>query len=110
MTTFTATTSATPSATKINTISDLFEPGSIFKPLIVTMALDSKSISSDYICDKCDKPLTIGQYTITNHDNATHPNSSLKDIIKNSDNIGMSYIIKPTWIRKIFKLFSKTWS
>ena len=107
MTTFTATTSATPSATKINTISDLFEPGSIFKPLIVTMALDSKSISSDYICDKCDKPLTIGQYTITNHDNATHPNSSLKDIIKNSDNIGMSYIINQLGLEKFLNYFQK---
>lgn len=107
MSTFTATSSATPSATKINSISDLFEPGSIFKPLIVTMALDSKSISSEYICDKCDKPLTIGQYTITNHDNATHPNSTLKDIIKNSDNIGMSHIIAKLGLEKFLDYFQK---
>ncbi len=107
MSTFTATNSATPSATKINSISDLFEPGSIFKPLIVTMALDSKSISSEYICDKCDKPLTIGQYTITNHDNATHPNSTLRDIIKNSDNIGMSHIIAKLGLEKFLDYFQK---
>ena len=107
MTTFTATNSATPSATKINSISDLFEPGSIFKPLIVAIGLDSKSIFPDYICDKCDKPLTIGQYTITNHDNATHPNSSLKDIIKNSDNIGMSNIISKIGLEKFLSYFQK---
>lgn len=93
MATFTATSSATPSATKITSISDLFEPGSIFKPLIIAMALDSNSISNDFICDQCHKPLTIGQYTITNWDDQTHPDSSLKDIIRNSDNIGMSHII-----------------
>jgi len=107
MSTFTATNSATPSATKINSISDLFEPGSIFKPLIITMALDSKSISPDYICDECDKPLTIGQYTITNHDNATHPNSTLKDIIKNSDNIGMSHVISKLGLEKFLDYFQK---
>jgi len=107
MATFTATSSATPSATKINSISDLFEPGSIFKPLIVTMALDSKSIDTDYICDQCNKSLTIGQYTITNHDNATHPNSSLQEIIKNSDNIGMSHIIFKIGLVKFLDYYQK---
>lgn len=107
MATFTATSSATPSATKINSISDLFEPGSIFKPLIITMALDSKSIDTDYICDQCDKPLTIGEYTITNHDNTTHPNSSLKDIIKNSDNIGMSHIMFKLGLDKFLDYFQR---
>ncbi len=107
MTTFTATTSATPSATKINSISDLFEPGSIFKPLVVTIGLDSKSISPDYVCHECDKPLKIGEYTITNHDNETHPDSSLKEIIKNSDNIGMSHIISKIGLEKFLNYFQK---
>lgn len=107
MTTFTATTSATPSATKINSISDLFEPGSIFKPLVVTIGLDSKSIFPDYVCHECDKPLKIGEYTITNHDNQTHPDSSLKEIIKNSDNIGMSHIISKIGLEKFLNYFQK---
>ncbi len=93
MTSLTATSSATASASRNPAISDLFEPGSIFKPIIMTMALDQGSIDKDYICDGCSSPRTIGEYTITNWDNSTHPNASLKDIILNSDNIGMSYII-----------------
>lgn len=107
MTTFTATNSATPSATKINSISDLFEPGSIFKPLVVTIGLDSKSIFPDYICKECDKLLKIGKYTITNHDNALHPDSSLKEIIKNSDNNGMSHIISKIGLEKFLDYFQK---
>lgn len=102
-----ATTSATPSASKIPNIADLFEPGSIFKPIVVTMALDKKSISPNYICNQCDRPLTIGEYTITNHDNATHPNSSLKEIIKNSDNIGMSHIIGELGLNNFLDYFNK---
>ena len=85
---------ASPSAYPRNPIiSNLFEPGSIFKPLVVSIALDTKTIDTDYICDKCGSPHQIGQYSISNWDNSLHPNSSLQDIIKNSDNIGMSYII-----------------
>ena len=107
MATYTATTSATPSATKIAPISDLFEPGSIFKPLVVTMALDNDSIDTDYVCDQCHKNLTIGQYTISNWDNSTHPDSTLKDIIKNSDNIGMSHIINELGLEAFLNYYKK---
>lgn len=93
MATLVSTSSATRSAQHNAVISDLFEPGSVFKPLIVSMALEKKSIDTNFICEKCGSSRPIGQYTITNWDNETHPNSSLQDIIKNSDNIGMSYII-----------------
>ena len=95
MSSFTATQSATPSATYRNpVIADLFEPGSIFKPLVMSMALDKHTINPDWICTKCGSPHQIGQYSITNWDNELHANTDLKDIIKNSDNIGMSYIIQ----------------
>jgi len=103
----TATSSATPSASKNPAISDLFEPGSIFKPLVVTMALDKKSIDTDFICTQCNQSRTIGQYTITNWDNALHPDSSLQDIIKNSDNIGMSYIISHLGLNNFLDYYKK---
>ena len=93
MASLTATSSATPSSIRNPAISDLFEPGSIFKPLIVSMALDTKAIDTNYICTKCNQPHIIGKYNISNWDSEFHADSSLRDIIKNSDNIGMSYII-----------------
>lgn len=92
---------------KIPNISNLFEPGSIFKPLIMASALDSKSISPDFICQKCNQPRIIGQYTINNWDNKFHPESTLKDIIKNSDNIGMSYIIKEMGLKNFLDYFHR---
>lgn len=106
MASFTATTSATPSASHKNpVIADLFEPGSIFKPLVMAMALDQHTISPDYTCTKCNAPHQIGQYAISNWDNALHANSSLKDIIKNSDNIGMSYIIQTLGVDNFLHYF-----
>ena len=108
MTSLSASPSASSSAQFRNApILDLFEPGSIFKPLVVAMALDSKSINLDYICQKCNSPHTIGQYTITNHDDALHPDSNLQDIIKNSDNIGMSYVIEQIGLKKFLEYFNK---
>ena len=104
-----ASVEASPSATsnKIPNIGNLFEPGSIFKPLIMSSALDSKSISSDFICQKCNQPRIIGQYTINNWDNNFHADSTLRDIIKNSDNIGMSYIIKEMGLNKFLDYFHR---
>jgi cell division protein FtsI/penicillin-binding protein 2 len=105
MTSLTATESATISAYKNPIIANLFEPGSIFKPLVVSMALNSHTIDTDFICTKCNQPHQIGQYSISNWDNSLHPNSSLRDIIKNSDNIGMSYVIQTLGLDKFLHYF-----
>jgi stage V sporulation protein D (sporulation-specific penicillin-binding protein) len=107
MTSLVSTASASPSATptSLSALTDLFEPGSIFKPLVVAMALDSNSINSDFICSECQKPLIIDDYTINNWNQEIHPNSSLRDIIKNSDNIGMSLIIDRLGLTKFLKYF-----
>jgi len=99
---------ATSSATTLVSnpiIANLFEPGSIVKPLVMTLALDSNSIKPDFICTKCDRPNQIGQYAISNWDSSFHANSDLKSIIKNSDNIGMSYIIKEVELDNFLKYF-----
>lgn len=97
---------SSPSAyTKNPVISNLFEPGSIFKPLVMSMALDKNSLDLNYICEKCGSPRQIGQYTISNWDNSLHPQSSLQDIIKNSDNIGMSFVISRLGLTNFLNYF-----
>jgi cell division protein FtsI/penicillin-binding protein 2 len=82
-----------------------FEPGSVFKPLVVSMALNEKSINPDFICTDCNRPVTIGEDTINNWNNEVHPDSTLKDIIKNSDNIGMTSIIRHLGLKKFLKYY-----
>ena len=107
MASLSSTNSASISSIRNPAISDLFEPGSIFKPIIVSMALDSKAIDTDYVCTECNRPNVIGKYNISNWNNEFHANSSLQDIIKNSDNIGMSHIIKELGLKDFLKYYQK---
>lgn len=99
--------SATSSAKTNPSISSLFEPGSIFKPLVVAIGLESQSISPDFVCTQCHLPITIDNHTISNWDNSVHPNSNLQEIIKNSDNIGMSYLIQKIEQNNFLEFFKK---
>lgn len=74
------------------TIANLFEPGSIFKILIMAAGLNEEVITTQSICDICHGPLEIGQFTIKTWNEEYHPNSSMVDILVNSDNIGMVFI------------------
>lgn len=88
-----ASPSANQDLNSITPINHLFEPGSIFKPLVVAAALDSQAIDKAYVCPQCDRPFLASGFSINNWDNSFHPDSTIQDIIKNSDNIGMSHII-----------------
>ncbi len=107
MTSKTSSSSAGIKNYKNPIISNLYEPGSIFKPIVVAMALDEKKIDFNYVCTKCDSPHQIGEYSIGNWDNSLHPDSSLQDIIKNSDNIGMSYIIEKLGLNNFLDKYMK---
>lgn len=107
MTSMVASPSATTDSSRNPVIANLFEPGSIFKPIIMAMALDKKSIDQDFICTQCSVPRQIGTYTINNWDYSTHPNSNLYDIIKNSDNIGMSYIMTELGLKNFLDYYQK---
>ncbi len=73
-------------------VSALFEPGSIFKVLIMAAGFNEKVITPETICDICHKPLTIGKFTIKTWNEEYHPNSTMTDVIINSDNTGMAFV------------------
>ncbi len=69
-----------------------FEPGSIFKPLIMASALEEDLVAPETVCPVCDGRLTIGDDTIRTFNDQYHPNSTMTEVIKNSDNVGMAYV------------------
>jgi len=74
--------------------SGLFEPGSTFKVIIMAAALDLGLVKRDSICDSCSGPISIGKYLIRTWNEQYHPNSTMEDVIINSDNIGMVFVAK----------------
>ncbi len=73
-------------------ISNNFEPGSIFKPVVMASALDAGVINTDTVCDICGGPINVDGYQIETWNNKYRQNSTMDEIIINSDNVGMSFI------------------
>ncbi len=76
---------------KDSVISDTFEPGSIFKPIIMASALDAGVLEPDTKCDICDAPVVVDEYEIDTWNHEHHPDSSMTNVIIDSDNIGMVF-------------------
>ena len=73
-------------------ISDSFEPGSIFKPLVMAAALDSGVVTPDARCDICAGPVKVDKYEIATWDKKYRADATMTDIIVHSDNVGMTFV------------------
>lgn len=73
-------------------VSENFEPGSIMKPLIMSVALAKNKVTPETKCPLCSGPREIGGYLIKTFNEQYHPNINMTDILVNSDNTGMVYI------------------
>ena len=73
-------------------ISDVFEPGSIFKVVIMAAALDAGVVEPDTKCDICDGALKVDKYFIETWNKKYYPESTMTDVIVHSDNVGMSFV------------------
>ncbi len=73
------------------TVSSLYEPGSVIKPLVMAAAMEEGEItsSSQYFESA---PLEVGAYKIRNADNKYLGNQSMTNIIERSANLGMAFI------------------
>lgn len=72
-------------------IVDLFEPGSIFKPLIMASALNENKVKPSDIYNETG-PIKIGEYSIKTWDNKYSGKITMSNIIEKSSNVGMVYI------------------
>jgi len=83
-------------------ISDSFEPGSIFKVIVMAAALDSGAVTTETICDICNGSFRVDKYTIETWDNKYHPDSAPIDIIVHSDNVGMVFVGRKLGVDKMY--------
>lgn len=83
-------------------VSNSFEPGSIFKVLIMATALDSEVVTPDTKCEACSGPLKVDRYYIETWDQVYHPDSNMVDVIVNSDNVGMASVAQKIGADKLY--------
>lgn len=69
-----------------------FEPGSIFKVLVMSSALDADVVEPDTKCDICAGPVKVDKYVIETWNQRYRPDSDVTDVIVNSDNVGMVFV------------------
>lgn len=88
-------------------ISDTFEPGSVFKVMVMASALDAGVVSPDTICDICSGPLKVDKYFIETWNKKYYPDSSMTDVIVHSDNVGMSFVAQKLGADKLYDYLDK---
>jgi cell division protein FtsI (penicillin-binding protein 3) len=88
-------------------VSDSFEPGSIFKILVMAAGLDAGVVNPDTACDICTGPLKVDKYFIKTWNDKYHPGISMTDVIINSDNIGMSFVGQRLGADKLYDYLHK---
>ncbi|GIW63676.1 MAG: penicillin-binding protein [Patescibacteria group bacterium] len=79
---------ASPSAFVNPVISNVYEPGSIFKPLVVAMALQEQKITPTTVVNESG-PVQFGQYFIKTWDNKYEGRITVTKVLQRSSNVGM---------------------
>lgn len=83
-------------------VSSSFEPGSVFKILVMASALDAGVVEPDTKCDICTGPLKVDKYQIETWDGKYFPDSTMTDVIKHSDNVGMAFVGQKLGVDKLY--------
>jgi cell division protein FtsI/penicillin-binding protein 2 len=88
-------------------VAESFEPGSIFKILVMAAALEEKAVNPDSLCTACNGPLKIAEYTIETWNQKYHPNCTMTEVIQNSDNVGMVFVGQKLGVEKLYHYLEK---
>ncbi|MFA6017506.1 MAG: penicillin-binding protein 2 [Patescibacteria group bacterium] len=87
-------------------ISDLYEPGSVFKPLIVAAALEEKKIKPNDTYNETGQ-VSVGEYNIKTWNDKYEGKISMTRILEKSSNVGMVYIGEKLGNNNIFNYLEK---
>ncbi len=88
-------------------ISNLYEPGSTFKPLIMSAAFNEKLLKPSSRCSICSGPVSIGGYDLHTWNDKYYPNSTMLEVIQHSDNTGMVFTAQTLGLDRMVKYLDK---
>jgi stage V sporulation protein D (sporulation-specific penicillin-binding protein) len=107
-----------PDVYKNKTIQEIYEPGSIFKPLVMSAALDTAEVTPNttHVCSGpvgVDMNSITGEYDFHIHtfDEFYHGIETMTQVLENSCNIGMSFVAQtlgPSLFYSYLKAFGLT--
>ncbi len=95
------------SAYKNPFISDLYEPGSTFKPLVMSAAFNEKLLKPQSKCPICSKPVSVGGYDLHTWDDKYFADTTMLEVIQHSDNTGMVYAAQKLGLDRMNEYFDR---
>jgi cell division protein FtsI (penicillin-binding protein 3) len=85
-------------------LTDVFEPGSTMKPLVVGLALETGRVKVDTVINTAPGSLVVGPLVVK--DAHAHPALTVQEVIQKSSNIGAARIAMGMPARELWELFS----
>jgi cell division protein FtsI (penicillin-binding protein 3) len=85
-------------------LTDVFEPGSTMKPLVVALALETGRVKVDTVINTAPGSLVVGPLVV--RDAHPHPALTVQEVIQKSSNIGAARIAMGMPARELWELFS----
>lgn len=82
-------------------ISSVYEPGSTFKVLVMSAAINAGAVKPDTKCTICAGPVQIGDYSVKTWNDKYFPDSTMTNVIQHSDNTGMVFVGKKLGLSKL---------
>ncbi len=72
-------------------VSEIFEPGSILKPIIMTAAIEEQKVKPDTTFIDSG-PVRVAKYTIDTYDGKHHGVQTMVQVLEQSNNVGMVWV------------------
>lgn len=91
---------------KNSAISNLYEPGSIFKPLVMAAAIEEKAVKTNDFYNE-EGPVKIGEYSIRTWNDKYEGKISMTRILEKSSNVGMVYVGRRLGDKKLYSYLQK---
>lgn len=88
-------------------VSSSFEPGSVFKILVMSAALDADVLEPETKCEVCAGPLKVDKYFIDTWNQVYRPDSTMTDVIVHSDNVGMAWVAQQLTADNLYDYLEK---
>ena len=88
-------------------VSQLYEPGSIMKPMLMAAAINEGRLTPETRCPVCAGPRVIGSYAVHTFDNHYRPNLTMTEVLINSDNTGMIFVGETLGFPKLYEYLKR---